>query len=594
MQDASGGILADDMGLGKTLIMLAAIVGSMARAADFACRDMREPIQHWQDVKASKATLVIVPSAQVYFLTLHPGLAHNPRHIEPGTIRTHRFHGGGKGIGVAELQQYNLVLTTYASVAADFCRGRSILHHIHWFRVILDEGNLARMQTFALADLQAHFVRNAATKQFRAIHALSASIRWCLTGTPIQNSLEDLGALVKFLKVPILDDLAIFRRHVIMPIVSTASARYTNLRRLLEALCLRRTKSLLNLPEPVIDTHFLELCPEERLKYDDYGEYCKHSINMAISGHSLKKANQHVIQAILGMRLFCNDGEGALIKRMYASGLPPNPEEALSYLQASANSSCVQCGSEILNMYQDGDLSSGRLTICQHLICGECLPLYESDLDGSQEGGRSQCPICGLRGDRSTFISRPAASTEIVRSSDGMYPTKLQALLRNVQSQEANGKCVIFSFWKTTLDIVAQMFDNNELPYYRIHGQIPASKRSKTLIDFESSSNVRILLITLGTGAVGLNKLKVANHIHIMEPQWNPSVESQAIGRVLRFGQEKAVKVIRYIMKDTVEEAVQSRQLRKLQLLRGGFGLVKDEHTSRRVEEIMVRGTCQP
>jgi hypothetical protein len=51
-----------------------------------------------------------------------------------------------------------------------------------------------------------------------------------------------------------------------------------------------------------------------------------------------------------------------------------------------------------------------------------------------------------------------------------------------------------------------------------------------------------------------LNKLKVANHIHILEPQWNPSVESQAIGRILRLGQEKSVRIIRYIMKDTVEE----------------------------------------
>jgi SWI/SNF-related matrix-associated actin-dependent regulator of chromatin subfamily A3 len=48
--------------------------------------------------------------------------------------------------------------------------------------------------------------------------------------------------------------------------------------------------------------------------------------------------------------------------------------------------------------------------------------------------------------------------------------------------------------------------------------------------------------------------LKVANAIHILEPQWNPSVESQAIGRVLRLGQEKSVKIVRYIMEGTVEE----------------------------------------
>jgi SWI/SNF-related matrix-associated actin-dependent regulator of chromatin subfamily A3 len=62
---------------------------------------------------------------------------------------------------------------------------------------------------------------------------------------------------------------------------------------------------------------------------------------------------------------------------------------------------------------------------------------------------------------------------------------------------------IVFSFWKTTLDIVTRMFDAKRLRYCRIHGQIPASKRSKILTEFEKSSDVRILLITLGTGAVG-------------------------------------------------------------------------------------------
>ena len=51
-----------------------------------------------------------------------------------------------------------------------------------------------------------------------------------------------------------------------------------------------------------------------------------------------------------------------------------------------------------------------------------------------------------------------------------------------------------------------------------------------------------------------LNNLSVANYIHILEPQWNPSVESQAIGRVVRLGQTKPVTVFRYLVKDTVEK----------------------------------------
>jgi hypothetical protein len=51
-----------------------------------------------------------------------------------------------------------------------------------------------------------------------------------------------------------------------------------------------------------------------------------------------------------------------------------------------------------------------------------------------------------------------------------------------------------------------------------------------------------------------INNLSVASRVHILEPQWNPYVEDQAIGRVFRMGQEKNVYVIRYITKNTVEE----------------------------------------
>lgn len=51
-----------------------------------------------------------------------------------------------------------------------------------------------------------------------------------------------------------------------------------------------------------------------------------------------------------------------------------------------------------------------------------------------------------------------------------------------------------------------------------------------------------------------LNDLSVASRVHLLEPQWNPSVERQAIGRVLRLGQEREVNIIRYIMRGSIEE----------------------------------------
>lgn len=111
------------------------------------------------------------------------------------------------------------------------------------------------------------------------------------------------------------------------------------------------------------------------------------------------------------------------------------------------------------------------------------------------------------------------------------------------------------------------------------------------------------------TGIPRLNNLSVASRIHLLEPQWNPSVERQAIGRVLRLGQSETVTIIRYIMKSSVEEVshafghyrrcfsvrtgmlvmltptpkikvIEKRQNMKLQMSSGGFGgtsLVKDD-----------------
>jgi superfamily II DNA or RNA helicase len=59
--------------------------------------------------------------------------------------------------------------------------------------------------------------------------------------------------------------------------------------------------------------------------------------------------------------------------------------------------------------------------------------------------------------------------------------------------------------------------------------------------------------MTLGTGAVGLD-LVSSSCIYLLEPQWNPSIEEQAIGRALRLGQVSQVRIVRYIMESTVEE----------------------------------------
>ncbi|KAK6220839.1 hypothetical protein LQW54_001757 [Pestalotiopsis sp. IQ-011] len=91
--------------------------------------------------------------------------------------------------------------------------------------------------------------------------------------------------------------------------------------------------------------------------------------------------------------------------------------------------------------------------------------------------------------------------------------------------------------------------------------------------------------------------MSVASRLHLVEPQWNPSVEKQAIGRVVRLGQDRQVTVFKYITNDTIEESVQSRQLQKLKLaFDGGLRTVGHDQTSRATQlqelELLLKIQC--
>lgn len=65
------------------------------------------------------------------------------------------------------------------------------------------------------------------------------------------------------------------------------------------------------------------------------------------------------------------------------------------------------------------------------------------------------------------------------------------------------GTSIVFSFWKTTLDLVGQLLEARGLGFYMIHGSLPLNERRRILDGFRSAGNAHILLMTLGTGAVG-------------------------------------------------------------------------------------------
>lgn len=88
------------------------------------------------------------------------------------------------------------------------------------------------------------------------------------------------------------------------------------------------------------------------------------------------------------------------------------------------------------------------------------------------------------------------------------------------------------------------------------------SKRTKALRDFQNDPPTTVFLLSMRAGAVGIN-LTSANRIFLLSPGFNPALEQQAIGRVWRLGQTRPVKIYRLIMKDSVEERMQTMLQKK-------------------------------
>jgi superfamily II DNA or RNA helicase len=127
----------------------------------------------------------------------------------------------------------------------------------------------------------------------------------------------------------------------------------------------------------------------------------------------------------------------------------------------------------------------------------------------------------------------------------------LQELI--TESLEAGRKILLFSQFLEMLSIIRRWLDKKHVNYLYLDG---ATKERQPLIDqFNSSSEVKLFLMSLKAGGTGLN-LATADTVIIYDPWWNPAVESQAIDRAHRIGQTKPVNVYRLVTEDSVEQKI--------------------------------------
>jgi SNF2 family DNA or RNA helicase len=220
-----------------------------------------------------------------------------------------------------DFHSQDVILTTYGTLRAD-CEAKGPLSQIQWHRLILDEGKCSYCAVVddVLTLPPAHHIRNRSSQIFSAACSIKSTYRWCLTGTPIHNTLDDYGALLSFLRTPDLTERPAFDRHVTKPIQGKKKEGFSTLQALVRTTCLRRTKEsigvALNLPSREERTVDVPLLQKDQGLYDFFKKRTVDivsgttKINGAAPLERTKDSN--VLSLLNFLRLICNHGRELL------------------------------------------------------------------------------------------------------------------------------------------------------------------------------------------------------------------------------------------------------------------------------------------
>lgn len=393
-----GGILADDMGLGKTVQAISLMV----------TRRSEEPL--------NKTTLIIAPVA-----LLRQWNEEIAQKIRPGTHRLSTFlhHSSSKKKTHRELRQFDVVLTTFGTLATEMKKMDSfnvrkqadpnaqprddekclfIGPLCHWYRVIVDE---------------AQCIKNRTTRTAKAAYHINARSRFCLTGTPMMNGVEELFSLVRFIGIKPYDDWSKFNLDFVKPLKSpNEQFRDTAMRKfqaLLKAILLRRNKQtkangrpILTLPERVIEQTHAVFSKDEREYYDALEGKHQIQFNKYLKAGTVGRSYAHILLLLLRLRQACCHPH--LIKDFGVAAAADISTDVMEDLcrtltedvirrikEADGNFECPICFDAVEN--------PAIFVPCGHKTCTECFTRIadpaQGVVQGEENAGRtSKCPEC--------------------------------------------------------------------------------------------------------------------------------------------------------------------------------------------------------
>jgi len=558
-----GGMLADEMGLGKTV----------QAAAFMAC--LKFTGQGSRFLVVAPVTLLEQWRRELHEWSKETGLA---AHIMAGSMQERR--SALKKVvsrGGVLLVSYDLVRTSInflrtaglASIAASQSGTRKRKRNTRATRdddspSEAEEDGPAAAPDPASQDFnlpwdavivdEAHQIKNPSSSSGKALRKLEAKSRFLLTGTPLQNKLGDLWALMDFAQPGLLGNHATFERNFSEQIAKGSKRNASafavelkdhlarELKKLTAPHFLRRMKSEVavgaedsqadsapkELPPKVDVVLWLNLTSAQQELYNLYLN--SDIVRRAADG---SKGGMEALRAINLLKKLCNHPLLCLPQDDFnawrARVAPTASDVAASAASPSASSSSQLPGDSL-----DEEGATQVAPECQHV-----LPRLRALVPGSVQG--AALLSCKLR--------------------------VLSVLLP--QLQKRGHRCLIFSQSTRMLDLIqACVLRVLGLKFLRVDGTIDPKDRDMKIRKFQQEgSRYFCVCLSVQVGGTGLT-ITGADRVILVDPAWNPSVDMQAIDRVHRLGQDKKVVVYRLIGSGAIEDKMFRLQVFKRGLVK--------------------------
>ncbi|KAI9135928.1 SNF2 family N-terminal domain-containing protein [Paraphysoderma sedebokerense] len=631
-EQCRGGILADEMGLGKTIEMLSLIHTNrfLPSSPDLippsSASTSVVPKNSQQNAPFSSATLIICPMsllAQWQQECIHGS--------KPETVNVETYYGYNRAVLERWIRQttssnfnaessrlpilittYGVLASEYAQLAANNTLQTPLLYSVTWFRVVLDE---------------AHTIKSRMTRQAKACYSLSAQCRWAITGTPIQNKLEDLYSLVRFLQYTPWSQYSFWKSNITTPFERKDVRALEAVQTVIQQLVLRRTKNMrdkngemiVKLPPKTINVEYLEFSNSEFDIYNALYRHSKTKFNSFVAAGTLLNNYMHIFQLLTRLRQAC-DHPYLVLGRSASSEDKDLPSELNSLIEKfnageieSSSSTSNYASTVLQNLLTQESLSetssecpicfedivNKTLLPCLHITCRDCIIEYLRQTE--EKGKQTDCPVCrkpvtegqlmdiiqrdepigsssntnsaddnenDMDDDTNSSVSSTSRTTSISIQSSSSTSAKIQALvshLTRLRSISPTIKSVVFSQFTSFLDLIEPVLKSYGIKFVRLDGGMSQQRRENSITCFKEKPAITVILVSLRTGGVGLN-LVCAENVFLLDPWYNFAVEAQAIDRVHRIGQTRPVNVYRFIIKNSIEEKILAIQAKKMAL----------------------------